>query len=252
MTAAPDGTYPLAIPCTKCGQLVHTYSEVDPDMTMDVRVPSTRGGWVDKKDVQIIRQLINLLVCNQCTDQRIAERGEVTATSRAHEWKSICPPEYRSIDPSRLPSPTKLERVLRWTFGPKGLVLNGASGRGKTRCAWRLLQREFFKGRNVSCIDARFSILYTKQMSISGLAAFDWLDHQMKVDLLLVDDALKIRMDSGAELALFALVEERMANQRPIILTTQDTSETLKTRMSSDRGEALIRRLKEIGETITF
>lgn len=248
----PDNTTLVETKCFKCGAPIQTFTETDLEAEMEVKIAGKRG-WYERKVVKPFRGFKGFVLCNACADKRIAERDEVQEKGRMQQWKELCPAAYRETEPHRLPSPTKLERVMKWKFGPKGLALIGATGRGKSRCAWKLMEREFLTGRSAACLDSKFSLEYSQKIGISGVAAFEWLDEKMKADLLLLDDAMKVRLDnSGAELALFALIEDRMANNRPIIMTTQDTGETLKSRMSSDRGEATVRRLRECCEVITF
>lgn len=239
--------------CRDCGRPITTVSETDLDMDMQVKVAGKWGSY-DLRTVKPFVPLKNMIVCNPCADKRISARAEGVAKSRKQLWDQLCPKAYQKTEPHRLPSPTKLERILRWKFGgERGLLLAGPSGRGKTRCAWKLLQREFFAGRSVSCIDSTFGLRYMQKVATSGAVAFEWLDHQMRVDILFMDDTLKVKLDnSGSETALFAVIEERMANQKPIILTTNDTVESLAQRMSSDRAEATIRRLRECCEIIPF
>lgn len=220
--------------CKDCGKLIFTETEADPSHTF-------------------VRQLLPMLVCDECADTRIEKRKREEGLTRADEWKAVCPPEFRKCDPHRLPLPSKLDRVLQWKFNPKGLLLVGPTGRGKSRCAWSLCQREFFTGRGVAVIDCLFAMEYTKRIGVSGQKAMQWIEYLMHAPLLLMDDVFKVKLDnSGAEAALFGLVNERTQYRRPIIVTAQDDPETLKARMSTDRGAAIVRRLTEYCEAISF
>src|SRR5262245_37532185 len=39
-------------------------------------------------------------------------------------WDRICPPEFQLTLPHKLPFPSKLQRVMNWQFGAKGLILH--------------------------------------------------------------------------------------------------------------------------------
>jgi hypothetical protein len=248
----PDNTMMVETRCSKCGTPIQTFSETDLDMEMEVKIAG-KYGFYDRKVVKPFKGFKSFVLCNSCADKRLAELDSVQAKSRAQQWSELCPPAYRATEAYRLPSPTKLERVMRWNYGAKGLALIGPTGRGKSRCAWKLMEREFFAGRSVECLDAKFAMEYAGKMNLGASIAIEWIGGKMNAALLLLDDTLKVKLEnSGAETALFAVIEERMANNRPIILTTQDTGETLRSRMSSDRGEATVRRLRECCEVITF
>jgi DNA replication protein DnaC len=70
--------------------------------------------------------------------------------------------------------------------------------------------------------------------------------------LIYFDDLGKLKLTERAEAELFGLIERRCANGCPIIATTNDTGETLSSRMTDNRGEAMVRRLREFCETIRF
>src|SRR5436309_2116016 len=69
--------------------------------------------------------------------------------AREKAWAKLCPQEYRlttetdgktEIARLELLVP-KLKEILAWQYGSRGLIIRSrASGRGKTRSAWRLLR----------------------------------------------------------------------------------------------------------------
>lgn len=82
--------------------------------------------------------------------------------------------------------------------------------------------------------------------------AEDWLDSVAKKPLLFFDDLGKLKMTERAEVELFGLIDRRCSNELPIIATTNDTGDTLASRMTDNRGPALIRRLREFCTPIQF
>src|SRR5262245_9701523 len=81
-------------------------------------------------------------------------------------WNDLCPLEYRTTYPERLPNIEKFQQVQKWQYGPKGLVLLGPTRRGKTRAAWSLLKRLHF--------DERLTITAFNPMDLKLAVAKAW------------------------------------------------------------------------------
>jgi DNA replication protein DnaC len=130
----------------------------------------------------------------------------------------------------------------------------GDTGKGKTRVSWTLLRRILVEdGR-----DIKFNWFDAVQFG-HDLAthykqdnAEEWLQRMAKRPLLFFDDLGKLKMTERAEVELFGLIERRCANELPVIVTTNDTGDSLASRMTDNRGPALIRRLREFCEPIQF
>jgi hypothetical protein len=168
-------------------------------------------------------------------------------------WEDICPPSMRATDPHKLPRPHLLQKVLSWTYGPKGLLLHGPTGTGKSRCAWRLLEREHNAGRRIAVVDSfSLSTELPAKFTVSCAAAEAWLARLVNVDLLLLDDVFKARLTDRAEESVFSVIDRRMNHGRPIIATTNDTGASLADRLTPDRAEPLLRRLREACTAISF
>src|SRR5690242_9896192 len=65
------------------------------------------------------------------------------------EWRRLCPRMYRDTDVELLPNREAFAKAQDWSFGAKGLLLVGATRRGKTRAAWAVLKKLHFQGRKV-------------------------------------------------------------------------------------------------------
>ena len=195
-------------------------------------------------------------VCPECSEERAIKNGEDLKASNRHiqeeNWKLICPPVFQGTQAHLLPSPTKLQKVLQWQYGPQGLILFGKTGFGKSRCAWELAKREFMAGKSVSRVDASSGYDYASMFSTSAQNAANWIRKRSASDLLLMDDVFKVKLTESFEQAIFAIVNARVESKLPIITTCNDTSTTLKDRVSQDRGGALLRRLTDFASTVSF
>lgn len=211
----------------------------------------------DLPPFRLAAQLV--FVCPECSekhaeeDQRQAALRTDATKARLEAWRRICPILFQETDPSKLPSPMKLQIALeQWQYGRRGLILHGVSGKGKSRIAWEIMKREFMAGRSIAVMDCTSGYDYSAKFVVSAAEAAKWVQHRMAVDLLLFDDVLKVKLTDSVEQALFAIVNSRTENGLPIIVTTNDTGDSLASRMTDDRGPALLRRLREFSKMIAF
>lgn len=193
-------------------------------------------------------------LCPVCRQQE-AEAKAQAESERRHErlkrqWSSLCPPAFDAIERGKLPDPTVLDRVLAWRRGPLGLLLHGDTSRGKTRCSWQLLRREHFSGREVFAVDALSLADHPNRLMTDNAGASEWVKRACRCDLLLLDDPFKVALTPRVEEALYLILDHRAANGLPIIVTTNDTGETLSARLSADRCAPLIRRIREFTQDI--
>ncbi len=139
---------------------------------------------------------------------------------------------------------------MRWKFGPKGLVLFGPTGCGKSRIIWQIAQREILAGRKIKCVSSFEITRYPSLFMAENDAAGKFAESLVKAELLLLDDVFKAKATERVEELLFSVIDERGIWERPTLVTVNDTGETLTARLSSDRGPALIRRLRDYCQQI--
>ena len=190
--------------------------------------------------------------CERFSAEAKARDEKALRDSRLAAWKKICPPDFQATDISRLPIPAKAQEILSWNYGRKGLLLHGKTGKGKSRCAWLLCERIFYSGKSIQILGAMSGFEYAGVFEGGGRAVVDWIDRRAKCGLLFCDDVFKVKLTDSFEAAVFAIVDYRMSHGLPIMATLNDTGETLAGRMSADRGDAFVRRLKEMCEVVQF
>jgi DNA replication protein DnaC len=162
------------------------------------------------------------------------------------------PSAYRDTCIDKLPS-ERMRKAFSWTPGEKhSLLLHGTTGCGKTRVAWSVFNRLWLESFP---LDAQF----LPMRKVDGLIekGFDDRDHGgvieylIEVPLLVLDDLGKERMTQRLESDLFAIIDERTANNKVTIITTNYTSQGLQERFSNaETGPAFIRRLKDYFQAV--
>lgn len=195
-------------------------------------------------------------VCGACSERRANEEQRRLVENSEHRrrsaWRDVCPFAYAETDAKRLPLPHKLAEVMAWKFGPRGLLLHGPTGSGKSRCAWLLMRREYFAFRWVRVLGCDAGIEYAAKFGESTVAAARWIAKACDADLLLLDDVFKARLTDSFESALFTVISKRSELGLPIIVTSNDDPDSLAARMTEDRSGPIIRRLREMTEPISF
>lgn len=190
-------------------------------------------------------------ICKSCDEERVRVRAEREKAQRWSQFTYVCPKAYQKSDPEKLPTEAQQiwPRIKDYQYGSKGLIFAGPTGKGKTRLMWKLLARLYIEdGKDVSrfdwheCLDA---VMDHDRMR-------KWLGVVHCAPCLLLDDFGKNKFSDRVEAEIFDLVEYRTSRELPLFITTNETPETLKARMSADRGEPLLRRLFEFCDVITF
>ena len=194
--------------------------------------------------------------CQKCANDlreaNLKEQQAIAERDSEIRWHSICPSAYRDTTIERLPNPAKAEEVLSWNYGAAGLLLHGQTRKGKSRCAWLLVRKVYESGKSVRVLDSMAGFQYGAAFANSGREALEWIETRSKCGLLLFDDVFKVKLTDSFEAAVFAIVDYRITHQLPIIATLNDTGKTLAARMSEDRGEAFLARLREMCRVIQF
>lgn len=196
--------------------------------------------------------------CQPCTVKAMAaletQKQQAATAARMKRWRDLCPLEFHDTKRDKLPLPEMLDRVMTWQRGNKGagLLLHGPTGLGKTRCAWVLLWREIMDGAGVAVISPKSGIDYAETFKRGTDVAAAWVRHRMRADILLLDDPFKANLSASYESCLYSVVNERAQHLLPCIFTVNDSGATLSARMSQDRAEPMVRRIRETTVALGF
>ena len=190
--------------------------------------------------------------CNECGEVVKKETGEFEKSEkqriRAKEWENICPPIYQDTELDRIRtqiSAETIKNVLEWEPNPIGIGLAGKTGKGKTRLVFFLLESLYIQGFNLRAISAKKFEKYCHEMFSDKSDARQNIEHLHKTKILFIDDIGKEKFTERVESEFYDLIEHRTSYKLPILWTSNATSQLLQKMMSEDRGEPIIRRLKE-------
>jgi hypothetical protein len=173
-----------------------------------------------------------VLCCDACYEKHKAGRGNSEENERI--WNSLCPVEFRKPWDGRIGDDRLLAKVLAFNYAAKrGMMVHGASGRGKTRAVWQLLKR---------LLGERIEFLWLDPTDFE----FGGPKEAERVQLLVLDDLGHTPLGQRQEAGLLRLISRRCDWHRPVIVTTQHTGDSLEGRFSEGTtAKAVIRRLRE-------
>lgn len=194
-------------------------------------------------------------VCPACAAKRtVRGEAEEKALQADAQWRAICPPIYQTTIAAQLPcGMAEASRVEEWRPKPdgRGLLISGDSGRGKTRIMW-LGARQWIKaGISISAVDdPTLSIAYSDALGCGR--AMDFIDDLTRPSLLLWDDFGKAKASDRYRELAYLVIEKRMQQMRPIVVTTQLDGGDSHDLFGDRDGSAIVRRLREFCEVVTL
>lgn len=157
------------------------------------------------------------------------------------------PPLFSDTNPDRLADPLG-RYAMSWFPEGKGLLIHGATRKGKTRTAWFIANRLF----NANPLSFRYLFLSMFDLEVRLVAAWgkeSWDKEMLKmtsIPLLFLDDLGKEKMTDRMASVLFALIDQRTQKRLPTIITTNLTGDTLLERFhDKEIGAAFVARLKD-------
>lgn len=149
-------------------------------------------------------------------DEVEAARARVALVTRGH-WDAIVPKRFRTAHLDDFGGPTR-ETLGEWAANPAGrnLIVVGPVGTGKTHAAVGACRPTFFEAGSTLAFWPVVDALDVMRPDGDRAAA----DAMRSVDLLLLDDLGAEKGSEWTEERLFALVNWRWADERPIVATS--------------------------------
>ncbi|MEV6524953.1 ATP-binding protein [Longispora sp. NPDC051575] len=137
--------------------------------------------------------------------------------------------------------------VARWVEGfrsgePRSLLLLGVTGAGKTHAAFGALRAAVTQPVAVRWEATTAADLYADLRPRSGTDSEAILERYRRADLLLLDDLGAARPTEWVEEMTYRLLNDRYAEQRPVIITTNLPLVDFKARL----GDRITSRLAEM------
>jgi hypothetical protein len=146
-----------------------------------------------------------------------AQREQLRRDKRNAQWEKLCPREYRltterdgKTELARLELECKhLPAILAWKFSDRGLVIRSrASGKCKTRAAWRLLRKHWNDGRTIDAFSAG-GFQRHAQDEAGKFTLTAWFNNIAVANILFLDDLGKGYWTENTEAVWFDLLEHR-------------------------------------------
>jgi hypothetical protein len=183
-----------------------------------------------------------------------AKPFDVAAALRAQRlerFREQCPAEFRKpINAALLPNIRAWEKADAWAGGYPGIWLwSHATGRGKTRMAWRQFGRLHVEhGKQIikATGQALAEEYFAAHMDGQPRSFYRWL---MRADLIVIDDADKIDLSDRRYVRMVReLFDELYAHRKPAIVTANEPIAWF----AKNCGESCARRMREVCAEVEF
>lgn len=216
---------------------------------------------------------LRLTECDPCEALNIAETKAKLEAERQAQVKTdakhgrfrdpaakaaaMVPPDFQEpLDAKQLPmtDPEALRTALNWKPTPSrrnGMILQGRSRLGKTRCLWELHKRLATEGVEMEVVTMSRFALWAKRLD--DRTGKSWQLRLADVDVLALDDMGKARLTPAVEDALFQVIDDRLNYRRPTIITTQHDRQAISKLFSSPEiALAVLNRMAESATPVMF
>jgi hypothetical protein len=186
-------------------------------------------------------------VCGACAD---AAELQPSSAGRRSKWQRLCPPRYQRDLPDEFLIRPWVNDLLRWQYGPEGLLVVGDTGTGKTWVMWWLLRRLLEERHSVVTLGA---VTYRSGLTSAARQgdAADYARRLVLADVLYWDDFGQTHLSGAASETLLHVVEQRTSHERPLLLTSQYSGYALESQFERQQmGTAVRRRINDFCQIV--
>lgn len=185
------------------------------------------------------------------------------AVREKHEamWREFFGPVLIDTDwnfPSIAHNRDRVEKVLAWQYGQRGLMVYGKSGGGKSRAICALCRR-LIVDEGIDTALWKSQRLYSHMTRLQGFGqdrSEEFIEGLAERRLLVIEDfgqeGTTQNLSHLLQQWFFELLDRRYSLGLPCIITTNYTSRIIAETMKGLNADPLTRRLQAVGEPVMF
>lgn len=176
-------------------------------------------------------------------------------------FKANCPIDYLKFDlehPKLQTNRKQIEEILNWQENPVGILATGLSGKGKTRSMFALCKRMICDEAKEVAIWPAKEFFYQLESNVryGRDEAGEFIKRVANKKILFIDDygqeSVLANKQDWATGWFFKLLDIRVGNRLPLLMTTNLNAEQIALRSQNTTGAPLLRRLIESSKPIKF
>lgn len=186
---------------------------------------------------------------------------QMMADYRCSYFRSNCPIDYLDFNveyPSLQTNRRQIEEILNWKENPVGILATGSTGTGKTRAMFALCKRLIQDEAKEVAIWPAKKFFYQLESNVryGHDEAGEFIKCVAHKKILFIDDygqeSVLANKQDWATGWFFKLLDIRVGNRLPLLMTTNLTAEQIASRSQNTTGAPLLRRLIESSKPIKF
>lgn len=178
------------------------------------------------------------------------DTAAVVRESRMNRFREVCPAEFRkNIDRAMLPNLAAWDEADAWSMSSPGIFLwSHASGKGKSRMAWRIFGRAHVElGKHVLKCSGQSLVEDYFECHMDGEPR-NFYRRMLAPEILIIDDFDKAEFSERNRRAIRELWDELYANRKAVVVTSNEPIEWF----IKPLGESCVRRMREVCREIAF
>jgi len=191
-----------------------------------------------------------------CTNEEVRRYEELKVLAdRYQRFIDVCPKDYRESDLSRFEK-EPVDQIMKWEcwYGT-GLLVVGYTGLGKTRTCWQLVKNLMMAGVGVKFVQSvslfgmvSDAVRGGRDYTLAGIVRA-----HSRIRVLVIDDFGKEPFTPTYLATLYEIIDNRIGNGLPIIMTTNMLFDQLVQKIGDDTiSIPLLERIKRTTAQVVF